>query len=36
MDENKITSLLLQLADLDITGINVYYEGVSINLKNYE
>jgi len=27
MDENKMTSLLLQLADLGITGINVYYQG---------
>jgi hypothetical protein len=27
MDENKMTGLLLQLADLGITGINVYYEG---------
>jgi hypothetical protein len=27
MDENKMTSLLLQLADLGITGIKVKYEG---------
>jgi hypothetical protein len=27
MDENKMVSLLLQLADLDITALNVYYEG---------
>jgi hypothetical protein len=27
MTENEITGLLIQLADLGITGINVYYEG---------